>query len=81
MSILLTLGGLLILVGWIWNIVVSFKMGGTLWGVLNIFFQPIMGIISAAMGKTQWLPVGLIVLGVILYLVGGGMASMTSMGQ
>lgn len=81
MSILLMLGGLLILVGWIWNIVVSFKMGGTLWGVLNIFFQPIMGIISAAMGKTQWLPVGLIVLGVILYLVGGGMASMTSMGQ
>lgn len=75
MSILLILGGILMLVGWIWNIIVSFKMGGTLWGVLNIFLQPIVGIISAAMGKTQWLPVGVMILGVILYLVGGGMAA------
>lgn len=51
MSILAILGGILIFVGWIWNIVMSFKMGGTLWGILNIFFQPIVGIISAAMRR------------------------------
>ncbi|MGQ0542834.1 MAG: hypothetical protein ACT4O9_13430 [Blastocatellia bacterium] len=74
---MLILGGILMLVGWIWNIIVSFKTGGTLWGVLNIFLQPIVGIISAAMGKTQWLPVGVMILGVILYLVGGGMTAMS----
>jgi len=72
MSILFILGGLLMFVGWIWNIVVSFKMGGTLWGVLNIFLQPIMGVISAFMQKTQWAPVGLMILGIILYFIGGG---------
>lgn len=77
MSILLILGGILMLVGWIWNIVVSFKTGGTLWGVLNIFLQPIVGIISAFMGKTQWAPVGVMILGMVLYFVGGGMAAMS----
>ena len=75
MSILIILGGILVFVGWIWNIVVSFKMGGTLWGVLNIFLQPIMGIISAAMKKTQWAPVGVMILGMILYFIAGGMAA------
>jgi hypothetical protein len=78
MSLLLMLAGILILVGWIWNIVVSFQMGGTLWGVLNIFLQPVMGIISAAMKKTSWTPVGLMILGIILYLIGGGMAAASS---
>ena len=77
MSILFMLGGILIFVGWIWNIVASFKMGGTLWGILNIFLQPFVGIISAAMKKTQWAPVGVMILGVILWMVGGGMTLMT----
>lgn len=77
MSILFMIGGLLILIGWIWNIVVSFKKGGTLWGILNIFFQPIVGIISAFMQKTDWLPVGVMILGVVLYLLGGGMSAMS----
>ena len=76
MSILLILGGILVFVGWIWNIVVSFKMGGTLWGILNIFLQPIVGIISAAMKKTSWTPVGVMILGMILYFIAGGMAAM-----
>ena len=76
MSILLILGGILVFVGWIWNIVVSFKMGGTLWGILNIFLQPIVGIISAAMKKTSWTPVGVMILGMILYFIAGGMTAM-----
>ncbi len=78
MSILLILGGILIFVGWIWNIIVSFKMGGTLWGILNIFFQPLVGIISAAMKKTQWAPVGVMILGIILYFIAGGMTAMNA---
>lgn len=78
MTILAILGGILIFVGWIWNIVTSFKMGGTVWGILNIFLQPIMGIISAAMKKTQWAPVGLMIAGLILYFIAGGMAAMNT---
>jgi hypothetical protein len=78
MSLLFMLAGILIFVGWIWNIVVSFQMGGTLWGVLNIFLQPVMGIISAAMKKTSWTPVGLMILGIIIYLIGGGMSAASS---
>jgi hypothetical protein len=77
MSILIYIGGILLFVGWIWNIITSFKMGGTLWGILNIFFQPLVGIISAAMKKTQWAPVGVMILGLVFYLLGGGMAAMT----
>jgi hypothetical protein len=77
MNILLAIGGILMLVGWIWNIVTSFKTGGTLWGVLNIFLQPIIGIISAIMGKTQWTPVGVMILGMVLYFLAGGAASMS----
>lgn len=78
MSLLFMLAGILIFVGWIWNIVVSFQKGGTLWGVLNIFLQPIMGIISAAMKKTSWPPVGLMILGILIYLIGGGMSAASS---
>ena len=74
MSILATLGGILILVGWIWAIVVAFKTSGALWGILNIIpIQPLIGIISAALKKTAWLPVGIMILGVILSYFGGGM--------
>jgi hypothetical protein len=76
MDILGMLGGILVLVGWIWAVVVAFKTSGALWGILNIIpIQPLIGIISAAMKKTAWLPVGLMIIGVILYYVfGGGMA-------
>jgi len=77
MSILGVLGGILVLVGWIWAIVIAFKTSGALWGVLNIIpIQPLIGIISAAMKKTAWLPVGLMIIGVILSWMGGGMAAM-----
>ncbi|MBK9153869.1 MAG: hypothetical protein IPM25_06575 [Chloracidobacterium sp.] len=77
MGILGVLGGILVLVGWIWAIVIAFKTSGALWGILNIIpIQPLIGIISAAMKKTAWLPVGLMIIGVILYWMGGGMAAM-----
>ena len=76
MSILGMLAAVLILVGWIWAIVVAFKTSGALWGILNIIpIQPLIGIVSAAMKKTAWLPVGLMILGVILSWVSGGMST------
>ena len=42
MGILALIGVIVMLVGWIWLIIVGFKVS-TLWGVLNIFFQPITG--------------------------------------
>lgn len=76
MSILGMLAAVLILVGWIWAIVVAFKTSGALWGILNIIpIQPLIGIVSAAMKKTAWIPVGLMILGVILSWLSGGMST------
>ena len=66
-----------ILIGWVWNIVTAFKTGGTLWGVLNIFLQPFVGVISAILGKTSWIPVAVMVAGLALFFLGGGMATMS----
>ena len=75
MGIFGIVGGILVLVGWVWAI--AFKTSGALWGILNIIpIQPLIGIISAAMKKTAWAPVGLMILGVILSWFSGGMAMM-----
>ncbi len=77
MGIFGIVGGILVLVGWVWAIVIAFKTSGALWGILNIIpIQPLIGIISAAMKKTAWAPVGLMILGVILSWFSGGMAMM-----
>jgi hypothetical protein len=52
-------------------------MGGTLWGILNVFLQPFMGILSAILKKTSWIPIGVMILGLILFFVGGGAATAT----
>jgi len=72
MEILGGIGSLLFLVGFIWTIISAFKMGGTLWGVLNILIcvQPIIGIVSGAMKKAEWLPVILMIAGWALSTIG-----------
>jgi hypothetical protein len=50
--------------GWIWTIVSAFKVGGTLWGILNIIpIQPLIGIITFLVGKVDRRPVGLMAIG------------------
>ena len=67
MSILGILGAVLALGGWIWLVITAFKASGALWGILNIIpIQPLIGIISAAMKKAPWAPVGVMILGVML---------------
>ncbi|MGC2236598.1 MAG: hypothetical protein WA584_10580 [Pyrinomonadaceae bacterium] len=80
MAILGGLGGILMLIGLVWTIITAFKMGGTLWGVLNIIIcvQPIIGIVSAAMKKAEWVPVILMIIGSVLSGIGWS-ASITDM--
>ncbi len=65
------LGMLIALIGWIWLIITGFKAGGALWGILNIFFQPITGIIFCVLYKTGWIPLVLMIVGNIIAF--GGM--------
>jgi hypothetical protein len=77
MGILALLGVIVMLVGWIWLIIVGFKVS-TLWGVLNIFFQPITGLIFCIMNKTGWKQFIIMILGVIIAYGAGGAAFMSS---
>jgi hypothetical protein len=63
-------GALLFLIGWIWLIVVGFKQGGALWGILIILFSWLAGIIFCFMNKTGWVPLVLMLVGVFFYAVG-----------
>lgn len=69
-GLVIALGTIVFLVGWIWLIVVGFKTGGALWGILNIFCQPVTGLIFCIMHKTGWVPLVLIVLGNVIAGVG-----------
>ena len=68
------IGGLIALIGWIWLIVIGFQTGGALWGILNIFFQPITGLIFCIMHKVGWLQLAMLVVGNII--AGLGMVPM-----
>lgn len=78
MGILALLGALVFLVGWIWLIVTGFKVGGALWGILNIFFQPITGLIFCIVKKAGWQPFIIMIIGLILCYGFGGAAMMYS---
>ncbi len=67
---LIGFGILIALVGWIWLIVSGFKVGGPLWGILNVFFQPITGIIFCVMHKTGWVPLALMIIGNVIAGIG-----------
>jgi hypothetical protein len=79
MGILALIGCVLIFVGYIWLIVTAFKVGGVLWGILNIFFQPITGLIFCILKKAGWQAFLLMVIGMILAGSGGGVTFMQDM--
>ena len=65
LGILALVLGIVGLAGWIWTIVSAFKVGGTLWGIINIIpIQPLIGIITFLIGKVDRRPVGLMAIGV-----------------
>jgi hypothetical protein len=48
------LASILILVGWIWLIVLGFKRGGAVWGILNLFSSLIAGLVFCIVKKEGW---------------------------
>jgi len=72
MGILGILGAIVAFVGYIWLVVIAFKTSGALWGVINIFFQPLTGLIFCIVKKVGWMQWLLMVVGVILMMAGGG---------
>ena len=79
MGILAGLGGLMMLVGWIWLIVIAFQTSGAVWGIVNIFFQPITGLIFCIVNKTGWMQWGIMVVGLLIWGGFGGLALIGSM--
>ena len=72
MQIVFGIGGILYFIGWIWLIIIAFKTSGAVWGIINIFLQPITGLIFCVLKKTGWMQLGLMILGLILAGVGYG---------
>jgi hypothetical protein len=50
------LGSLLILIGWIWLIVLGFKKGGAIWGILVVFSSIIVGLLFCIVKRDGWIP-------------------------
>jgi hypothetical protein len=71
------IGSLIALIGWIWLVVLGFQVGGALWGILNIFFQPITGLIFCIMNKTGWMQFAMMIIGYVL-AIGGMIPAMMS---
>jgi hypothetical protein len=65
------IGLLITLIGWIWLVIIGFRTDGPLWGILNIFFQPITGIIFCVKYKTGWLQLAMLIIGNIIIAAGG----------
>jgi hypothetical protein len=69
MQILGLIGSLLYIVSWIWLIIIGFK-NSVVWGIINIPFQPITGLIFCLVKKSGWLPFVLMIVGLILFSIG-----------
>jgi hypothetical protein len=69
------LGGLLMLIGTIWFIVLAIQTGETtgekaLWAIVNFFCQPIGGIVFFIMKKVGLVPLILVIIGAVLLGIG-----------
>jgi hypothetical protein len=69
------IGGLLMLIGTIWLIVLAVQTGQTtgekvIWALVNFFCQPIGGIVFYIMRKVGLVPLILVIIGAILLGIG-----------
>lgn len=76
MGILAMVGLVVMLIGYVWLVITGFKVGGVLWGLLNIILQPITGLIFCLVKKAGWQPFIVMVIGLVLYGWFGGLAMM-----
>lgn len=66
----MTVGGLISLIGWIWLVVIGFQKGGALWGILIFFFSWLAGLVFCIMNKTGWMQLAMMIIGGIIAGVG-----------
>ena len=65
-GLIMFVGGLLAFAAYIWLVVVAFKEGGAIWGIVVLLFSGLGGLIFCIVNKTGWLPWIVMVLGGIL---------------
>lgn len=70
-SILVWIGYLLLLVGWIWLIITAFTKAGALWGILAILFSWITGLVMYFTKKEGLQPTLVMIGGLVLVILGG----------
>jgi hypothetical protein len=80
------IGSLMILVGAVWLIIIAVQTGAdtkekVIWALVNFFCQPIGGIVFYVMRKQGLVPLLIVIIGTVLYLIGGGTAMLSGMGQ
>ena len=66
----LGLGGLISLIAWIWLVIIAFKEGGAIWGIVVFFLAWIGGLVFCLMHQKGWAQLVLMVLGVFLSTAG-----------
>jgi hypothetical protein len=66
MGIVLSLGGLLYLIGWIWLVVIAFRTEGIVWGVIVLLFGWVGGLIFCLVKKAGWAQFALMVVGMVI---------------
>ena len=65
-GLVIGLGCLIALIGWIWLVIIGFQKGGALWGILIFLFTWLAGLVFCIMNKTGWLPLAMMIIGGIL---------------
>lgn len=78
----LGIGALIMLIGIVWFIYLSFQRGGStaekvVWALLNFFLQPLAGIIFFFVKKDGLIPMILVIIGFLFY----GYGMFTSLGD
>lgn len=78
------LASILMLVGTIWLVVTAIQTGGTtgekvLWAIVNLLCQPLGGIIFYIVKRAGLVPLLLVIIGWVIFFLGGGMAAYQNM--
>lgn len=68
--ILVLVGSLLCLIGWVWLLVTAFTKAGALWGILAFFFSWIAGLVMHFTKNVGLQPTLLILGGLVLIVIG-----------
>jgi len=68
-TLFMALGGILLLVGWIWIVIHAFKNGKILWGLVSLFI-PFGAFFYSFFGGPGSKPAIIYLVGMAMYLVG-----------